>query len=128
MCLYNGENQLIGVIGIDVTLTEISDNVAATQLADGGYSFLIDETGSAITLPDQGYKDILHREKKQDELGTDLTGAADPFRKIVNQMISGETGFESVRIDGVEYFCCRDAYRSSLFCFNGLIMSCSMYV
>ncbi len=101
---YTFNNDLIGVIGIDVTLEEISQNVAATQLAEGGYSFLIDETGAAITLPEQGYQDILNREKEPDELGTDLTNTTSSFKPIIEQMLSGEFGFESIMIGGEEHF------------------------
>ena len=101
---FTVDNQLIGVVGIDVTLEEISGNVAATQLAEGGYSFLIDETGAAITLPDQGFSDILNREKEPDELGTDLSTTTSSFSPIINRMLGGETGFESILINEEEYF------------------------
>lgn len=102
--VYTLNNELIGVIGIDVTLEEISQNVAETQLAEGGYSFLLDENGSAITLPDQGYRDILNREKELDELGPDLTRATSPFQPIVDRMVAGEYGFKSISLRDDEYF------------------------
>jgi GAF domain-containing protein/HAMP domain-containing protein len=102
--VYTQNNNIIGVIGIDVTLDEISANVAASQLIEGGYSFLIDETGHAITLPEQGYPDILNRNQVTDELGPDLSNPTTNFKPIIKDMLAGATGFESVNINENENF------------------------
>jgi len=105
----DGEGRFIGVVGIDVTLKDISTSVEATRLFGRGYSFLIDNTGRAIALPPQGYQDILGRPPEPDELGTDLsnapeTGAGSAFAPILAKMMSGANGFDALETGGRELF------------------------
>ncbi len=92
----------IGVIGIDVTLDKIG--VKESGLVGNGYSFLIDDTGRAIALPERGYLDILGRPPEQDEVGTDLSAAQTGFAPVLEKMMSGLSGFETVHVGERELF------------------------
>jgi GAF domain-containing protein/HAMP domain-containing protein len=102
--IYTSQDELVGGIGIDVTLKDISANVEATRLLGSGYSFLIDDTGHAIALPQQGYQDILGRAPKPDEFGTDLSKATTEFAPVLAEMMAGSTGFETLQVGGKELF------------------------
>jgi GAF domain-containing protein/HAMP domain-containing protein len=93
--IYTSRDEFVGVVGIDVTLKDISANVEEARLLGSGYSFLVDDTGHAIALPEQGYQDILGRAPGPNELGTDLsTEVTTEFAPVLAQMITGSTGFE----------------------------------
>jgi GAF domain-containing protein/HAMP domain-containing protein len=94
--------RLVGCIGVDFTLKDISASVQAARLLGSGYSFLVDQQGRALVLPAQGYQDILERGAKPDEFGTDLTGAVAEFAPVLTQMTRGATGFTSLRVGGRE--------------------------
>ncbi len=100
VCTSRGE--FVGVIGIDATLKDISANVEAARLLGSGYSFLVDETGRAIALPEQGYSDILDRPAEPDEVGADLSEVTTEFAPVLAKMMSGSTGFDTLEVGGRE--------------------------
>jgi HAMP domain-containing protein len=102
--IHTSQDEFVGVIGIDVTLKDISANVEATRLLGSGYSFLVDDTGHAIALPEQGYRDILGRVPEPGEFGTDLSEVTTEFAPILAKMMAGSTGFETLEVGGKELF------------------------
>jgi len=102
--IYTSQDEFIGVIGIDTTLKDISTNVEAARLLGGGYSFLVDDTGHAIALPEQGYQDILGRPAEPGEFGTDLSEATTEFAPVLAKMMAGSTGFDTLEVGGRELF------------------------
>ncbi|MFB0537077.1 MAG: GAF domain-containing protein [Anaerolineae bacterium] len=102
--IYTVQDEFVGVIGIDVTLKDISANVEAARLLGGGYSFLVDDTGHAIVLPEQGYQDILGRPPEPGELGTDLSEVRTEFAPVLDKMMAGSTGFDTLERGGKELF------------------------
>ncbi len=102
--VYIAQDEFIGVIGLDVTLKDISASVEANRLLGSGYSFLVGNTGQAIALPEQGYQDILGRPPKADEFGTDLSAAKMEWDPVLNSMMVGSTGFDTVETGGRELF------------------------
>jgi GAF domain-containing protein/HAMP domain-containing protein len=107
--IYDQAGKLIGVVGLDITLDEISNNIETARFLKNGYSFLIDQGGSTIILPDQGYQDILGRPPQPDEviinLRSDEVRQVSPdFVGIVDQMTSGESGFRSIQLGRRELF------------------------
>jgi len=111
--VYTSQGDFVGVVGIDVTLKDISANIEAAhstsseqaQLPGSGYSFLIDDTGHAIALPEQGYQDILGRSPEPDELWTDLSRVTTEFAPVlVTKMMAGATGFDTLEAGGRELF------------------------
>ena len=102
--VYTDQDEFVGVVGVDVTLRDISDSVKATRLLGGGYAFLVDETGHTIVLPQQGYWDILGRAVESDEFGTDLAEAPEEFAPVLAKMVAGAAGFDSLEVNGKELF------------------------
>lgn len=102
--VYTGQGKFVGVVGIDVTLKDISASVEATRLFGRGYSFLIDDAGRAIALPEQGYQDILGRSPAPDEVGADLSKATTRFAPVLVKMMAGSTGFDALETGGKSLF------------------------
>jgi putative methionine-R-sulfoxide reductase with GAF domain/HAMP domain-containing protein len=102
--VYGTDQNFLGVIGMDVVLSDMISKVKAAQPIQGGYSFLIDRSGFAIALPEAGYQHILERNPQPEELNTDLKQARNEFFGIIGKMMAGESGVESISAGGEEYF------------------------
>jgi GAF domain-containing protein/HAMP domain-containing protein len=102
--IYINGDEFIGAVGIDVTLQDISASIEDTRLLGSGYSFLIDDTEQAIALPEQGYQDLLARSPETDEVGADLSKATTTFAPLLDEMMAGSTGFETLEIGERELF------------------------
>ncbi len=102
--VFTPSASLAGVVGLDLTLNEISKNIQASSLLQAGYSFLIDQNGLAIILPEQGYHHLLGRPPEPDEFATDLSHLDSPFATVIHQMLQGNAGFQSVSTPDGELF------------------------
>ncbi len=100
--VYAGGDEFVGAIGIDVTLGDISVSIEETRLLGSGYSFLLDETGHAIVLPERGYRDILGRDPELDEVWADLSGVTTEFAPVLEAMMAGSVGFDTLEVGGTE--------------------------
>ena len=96
--VYNSAGELVGVVGLDLKLKDVIANVESSRFLRSGYSFLIDDTGRTIALPDAGFRDLLGREPQEGEINVDLTQMKTPFSLLINKMIVGESGFEQIQL------------------------------
>ncbi len=101
---YNSGGVLVGVVGLDLTLNDIRDNVESTRFLQSGYSFLIDNTGHTIALPEQAFRDIFGRDPQEDDINLDLTETDSAFSPFIGKMIAGESGFEQFELSGRSLF------------------------
>jgi signal transduction histidine kinase/HAMP domain-containing protein len=97
--MYNG-GAFSGVMGIDVTLNNIAKNIENYSPIESSYAFLVDNNGRAVALPKQGYLDLLGREPKDKEFGSDLSKINGDFGRILKNMRAGERGFAPVKSQG----------------------------
>jgi len=102
--VYADGDEFIGVVGIDATLEDISASVEEARLLGSGYSFLIDDMGHTIVLPEQGYQDVLARSPEPNEVGTDLSKIETEFAPVLAEMIAGSTGFVVLEVGERELF------------------------
>jgi|GEM_PF-722557 len=102
--VYGVDNILYGVLGLDLTLGAIQENIETSQILQTGYSFLVDQDGSAIALPMQGYQDLNVRPPENDETNPNLRVLNTAFTPILDQLLSGETGFTTVSADGRDLY------------------------
>ena len=92
----------IGVVGIDFRLSDLGDAIETAALAEGSYSFLIDDNARAIAFPDQAYIDMLNRPRNAAEFGVDLSETSGVLGTVVNNMMKGKRGVTRVNIAGEE--------------------------
>jgi GAF domain-containing protein/HAMP domain-containing protein len=109
---YKPDGELIGVIGLDLTLDEIRANIETTSFYENGYSFLIDADGNGIILPEQGYQDILGRAPEEEEFSPSLVDSPE-FGAVISLMMRGESGLENIQVGGRELFIAYAPLRSS---------------
>jgi GAF domain-containing protein/HAMP domain-containing protein len=111
--VYDQQQNLLGVIGIDVTLTDMAKNIEQTRLLTSGYSFLLDNNGNVIALPDQGYIDILGSSQEVSGVNANLLDSPTGFRSIIEQMMSGQTGVDSINVNDEALFIAYSPFRST---------------
>ena len=102
--VYDNAGEMVGVVGLDLKLTDVIANVESSRFLRSGYSFLIDDAGRTIALPDAGFRDLLGRDPEDGEINVDLTQTKTPFSPLIKKMIAGETGFEQVQFGDQSLF------------------------
>ena len=100
--IYTDTDQFIGIAGVDFRLSDLGVAIESASLAEGSYSFLIDENARTIAFPDQAYLDFLGRPRKDGEFGIDLSDIPGDPGSVINFMAAGERGVSRVYFAGNE--------------------------
>ncbi|MCP4142775.1 MAG: GAF domain-containing protein [Chloroflexi bacterium] len=96
--------KLVGVIGIDISLDAIQETLQGAQGLENTYTFLIDESGYPIVLPEQGYLDIFDQPANSFEVTPSLKNNAFNFDVVITAMLSGKKGREEIKTDNGTFF------------------------
>ena len=93
---YNGGT--VGVIGVDLSLSQFSDIVLSAKPSPNSYCTLLTGEGSYIIHPDSNK--LYHQ-----TVFTQITEDTDPsVEQAAKAMISGETGYKPFRMNGTDYY------------------------
>jgi signal transduction histidine kinase len=86
----NGE--IIGLVGIDVNLSVITDIINEEKIGNGGYAYMLNKEGTVVAHPDKEYiyKFNLLNEKNKDVVD------------LGKKMINGESGIQYYEHKGIE--------------------------
>ena len=95
--VHTSKGKLIGVIGIDISLDAIQNNLEGAQGLENAYTFLLDESGYPIVLPEQGFLDIFGQPSDSFETTPSLENNAFNFGSVITAMLSGEKGRAEVK-------------------------------
>jgi GAF domain-containing protein/HAMP domain-containing protein len=96
----NRAGELAGIVGFDITLTDMTASVEAARVLESGYTFLMDQDGQSVALPERGYRDILGRPSTADEASVLLTEPNSPFIEVITEMLIGRSGFKRLELGG----------------------------
>ncbi|MBT7259627.1 MAG: HAMP domain-containing protein, partial [Desulfobacula sp.] len=88
--VYKKNNELIGVMGADITLTALNEQIINKQIGDLGYAFLLDKNGNIIANKNMSKGDFRWDQKLQTQ--NMLTSENKELTRIVRQMIRGQSG------------------------------------
>ncbi len=100
--VYDSRTGRTWVIGADVTIDTINQNIIGTQVGDRGYAMLIDESGNIITRPglsagDQRWDESFNTENLLKSNNTGLV-------EVTRRMTAGDTGIARVAFDDGDRF------------------------
>jgi putative methionine-R-sulfoxide reductase with GAF domain len=107
--VYDQAGEFRGVVGADVELAGIADDVSKVKVAQTtSYAFLIDSAGRIIAMPEAGYQDFgltpedvpINETPQQTLLGH---GSPD-LQAVVQHMTAGQSGLATLEIDGVQRY------------------------
>ncbi len=102
--IYTKQKGFMGVLGIDVTLTKILENVEEYSPIEDADSFIIDERGYAIALSDEAHQELLGRSPEKKEFGVDLNGVTKELDSVISEMKKGSTGNKTITLWGREQY------------------------
>ncbi len=96
--VYNGA-ELVGVIAVDLTISQIEETILNIQFLETGYAFLINEDGLTIAHQDQDLEDL----ELGDDLSTNIQDLESFDSAVYTALITNENGFETFeKTDGDE--------------------------
>jgi GAF domain-containing protein len=107
--VVDSSNVLRGVLAMDIQLNRISAVVSNIRIGETGYAFLVDDSKRLIAMPPSAYGD-LGLEPQTAPLGESLDAPAlasslpDSVRALLDRMVAGESGLETMKIGGVDRF------------------------
>lgn len=100
--VYNSSKGWTWVIGADVTIDTINQNIIGTQVGDRGYAMLIDQRGNVITRPGLTSGDMRWDESFVTE---NLLQSGNPdLVTAVEEMTAGRTGIARVKFQDGDRF------------------------
>lgn len=85
--------RVVGVIGVDVSRSLLSNIVSGANLSEGSYSTLLDKDGSYIVHP-----------LSQNIMSSALAIKEESAREAAKAMVSDETGYKPFTLDDVDYY------------------------
>ncbi len=94
--IYGREGRPVGVMGVDISLSQLSDIVLAAKPSPHSYATMLGSDGSYIVHPDSDR--VAHH-----TIYTRLSEKSSA-RKAALAMLSGETGYKQFRIDGTRSY------------------------
>ena len=107
--VFDSAGNLRGVAAMDIQLNRITDIVSNVRVGETGYALLIDKDKRLIAMPEAGYKnfgiapDTLPLGEVLDQ--TKVTTQIPPeFWAMLTKMASGQSGLETMPVNGVEHF------------------------
>ncbi|WP_332450387.1 SpoIIE family protein phosphatase [Methanoculleus sp.] len=100
--VYSPDRDWVWVVGADVTIETINQQIIGTQVGDRGYAMLVDRHGNVISRPGLTSGDLRWDESFVTE---NLLLSSNPdLAAVAGKMIAGETGIARVGLDDGERF------------------------
>jgi two-component system sensor histidine kinase/response regulator len=97
--LFDGEGRFIGVLGFDLLLTTIQEDLLTVDIGRNGYAFLVNQVGEVIVSPDMAADDIAWDETfNQENL---LASESAELRSIALAMLNREEGVRVFTYEGI---------------------------
>jgi len=94
-------NKFAGVVGLDLLLETIQQDILDLKFADSGYAILVDNSGNIIVHPDYTAGD-----KKWNDTFTEenILGMGSDLEKAGKEMIAGKENAKELILNGKEYY------------------------
>lgn len=103
--IFDSQQNFQGVLGVDVRMLTITEEISKIRVGETGYAFLIDEQGRVISIPQNGYDDFKLTEAEI--LAGDIESLSLLKRvpleifEVLAKMTSGQSGLMKVDINGI---------------------------
>jgi phosphoserine phosphatase RsbU/P len=102
------ENDFAGVMGLDITLNNIIQNILSVEIAKTGYAFLMNGRGEIIAMPQQGF-DTLMVDLEEIKIGGlsyyrgNIASSSDSsVQNVYQDILSNERGYTTITLDNGE--------------------------
>ncbi|GAB4424485.1 MAG: hypothetical protein Kow002_14010 [Anaerolineales bacterium] len=102
--VHDRTGELLGVIGADIQLITITENIASISVGENGYAFMIDPNGRIIAMSNKGYDDFNITEEQfqagEIEVLSLLNRTQWDIFEVVNKMMGGESQVRRIDLNG----------------------------
>ncbi len=105
--VFSPTGEFTGVLAADLLIKTITDRVSEFRIRETGYAFLIDNNGRYIAVPEIAYADLgITAADITEEGGLSKTSldAPDNLKPILNEMIAGGQGVQTINSNDIEKF------------------------
>lgn len=106
--VYDNASKIRGVIGADIQLAKVKEQVLSVKVGETGYAFLIDEDGHILAMPEAGYADfnLTPEDIRVNEVPkVSLVEQGPPSLKpFFQDMALGGTSIQTVQFHDTEYY------------------------
>ena len=95
------DGEFAGVVGLDLLLETMQQDILDLKFADSGYAILVDNSGDVVVHPD-----YTARNKRWNETftGENVLDMGSSLEEIGREMIDGKEGVKEITIDGKNYY------------------------
>ncbi len=106
--VYSEDGSFLGVMGIDMQLARIAENISQIKVGKTGFAFLVDDSGRILAMPPEGYtifglqpEEVPVNESPKE---TVLDKGSDELQIVMSRLVNGESGLATVSINDVENY------------------------
>lgn len=106
--IYSSVGTFKGVMSADIQLSKISNAIANIKLGETGFSFLVDNSGHILAMPEQGYNIFgLHPEEtpiNETPKQTILDTKSDALKSIAESILSGNANVMTMPVNQIDNY------------------------
>ncbi|EFO79925.1 histidine kinase [Oscillochloris trichoides DG-6] len=96
--VYGSQGQLIGVVGFDLLLSTVQEDLLTIDIGQGGYAFMLNTVGDVIVRPNLSAANTNWDEPFQSE--NLHASASAELRSLVDKMLDHQSGIEQIEYEG----------------------------
>jgi len=102
------QNRFRGVVAADIQLSTLTEQVSTIQVGKSGYAFMLDNEGRVLSMPQAGYElfgldtDVFSTAEFSEQ--TLLGQGSSELQSLVERMVAGETGLNTVSFNNVDIY------------------------
>ena len=102
---YDGNNELLGVACMQISLSDLQNVLKEINLHEGGFCFVTDKRGYVILSSQEDLGEAGSGRELEVDIKNDLRESDNPTLALtVREMVAGDSGVRQTKVDGKDYY------------------------
>ncbi|MBQ7496819.1 MAG: SpoIIE family protein phosphatase [Selenomonas sp.] len=102
---YDGNNELLGVACMQISLSDLQNVLKEINLHEGGFCFVTDKRGYVILSSQEDHGEAGSGRELEVNIKNDLRESDNPTLALtVREMVAGDCGVRQTKVDGKDYY------------------------
>ncbi len=102
---YDGNNELLGVACMQISLSDLQNVLKEINLHEGGFCFVTDKRGYVILSSQEDLGEAGSGRELEVDIKNDLRESDNPTLALtVREMVAGDCGVRQTKVDGKDYY------------------------